>query len=282
MLTTMLSTRSLAWLGLMALSLAPSSQTPRPTSFSATLTSIKVNARPGQVITRQFQLTMDRDQARTHFRARVEDWWRSEDGKQSFYREPGTLRHSCAPWASVNPVESAVGAGDTLTVRITVALPVELAPGGYWCALTVDEVPDPLASAGGVGVRFVASVSTGIFLYVDPVERNATILGLRVDGDRAVVRVRNDGNAPLGIEGRIQFFVPGSSVPAAAVDLARTTLLTEPSLEGELGVALPPAAVLPSGRYLVRAVLDIGAAQDIGAERELVVTRSGPANGPVR
>src|SRR5947207_8915714 len=105
MLSTLLSTRSLAWLGLLVLSLTPAWQTPPPTSFSATLTSIKVNARPGQVLTRQFQLTMDRDQARTHFRAKVEDWWRSEDGRQSFYREPGTLRHSCAPWASVNPVE---------------------------------------------------------------------------------------------------------------------------------------------------------------------------------
>jgi hypothetical protein len=282
MFPAVLSTRLLVWLGVMALSLAPASQAPHPTSFSATLTSIKVNARPGQVITRQFQLTMDRDQARTHFRAKVEDWWRSEDGQQSFYREPGTLRHSCAPWASVNPVDSAVGAGETLTVRITVALPVELAPGGYWCALTVDEVPDPLASTSGVGVRFVASVSTGIFLYVDPVERNATILGLRVDGDRAVVRVRNDGNAPLGIEGHVQFFVPGAALPTVVLNLARATLLTEPSVEGEISVALPSPAVLAPGRYLVRAILDIGAAHDIGAEREIEVTRSGQTNGPVR
>jgi len=257
---------------------APTPQAPRPMSFSATLTSIKVNARPGQVITRQFQLTLDADQPRTHFKAKVEDWWRSQDGQQSVYAAPGTLRHSCAPWTSLNPVESGVGPGDTLTVRITVTLPRELATGGYWCALTVDEVPDPAAASGGIGVHFVASVSTGIFLYVGPVEREATILGLRVDGDQAIVKVRNDGNTPLGIEGRLQFFVPGATTPAATIDLPRGTLLTEPVVEGEFGVGLPSPAALPAGRYLVRAVLDIGADHDIGAEREIVLTRSGQSS----
>jgi len=254
---------------------APAPQAPRPMSFSATLTSIKVNARPGQVITRQFQLTLDADQPRTHFKAKVEDWWRSQDGQQSFYAAPGTLRHSCAPWTSLNPVESGVGPGETLTVRITVTLPRELATGGYWCALTVDEVPDPAAASAGVGVHFVASVSTGIFLYVGSVDREATILGLRVDGDQAIVKVRNDGNTPLGIEGRLQFFVPGLTTPAATIDLPRGTLLTEPFIEGEFGVALPSPAMLPAGRYLVRAVLDIGADHDIGAEREIVLARPG-------
>jgi hypothetical protein len=274
--------RPAGWIALLTLSFAPASQGPKPTAFSATLTSIKVNARPGQVITRQFQLTLDPDQARTHFKAKVEDWWRSEDGQQSYYREPGTLRHSCAPWASINPVESAVGPGETLTVRITVSVPRELKPGGYWCALTVDEVPDPTSSAAGVGVRFLASVSTGLFLYIDPIERDAAIQAIRVESDRAIVRVRNRGNSPLGVEGHIEFLVPGATVPTAVVDLPRGTLLTEPSVDGEFSVALPPATVLASGRYLVRAILDIGASHDIGGEQELVLTRSGQPNASIR
>lgn len=76
----------------------------QPLSFHATLESIKVDARPQQVITRQFKLTLDPNQPETRFKARVEDWWRSEDGAQSFYAEAGTLRHSCARWVSLNPV----------------------------------------------------------------------------------------------------------------------------------------------------------------------------------
>src|SRR5262245_43648354 len=131
------------WLAIVALIVTPSSQSPRPMSFSATLTSIKVTARPGQVVTRGFQLTLDPGQPKTHFKAKVEDWWRSRDGLQSYYGAPGTLRHSCASWTSLNPVESAVDAGETLNIRVTVTVPREIAPGGYWCALTMDQVPDP-------------------------------------------------------------------------------------------------------------------------------------------
>jgi hypothetical protein len=284
MWSTLSLARPLGWplIAVLSLSLTQASQAPRPMSFSATLTSIKVSARPGQVITRQFQLTLDGDQARSRFKAKVEDWWRSEDGQQSFYGAPGTLRRSCARWTSLNPVESNVEPGGTLVVRITVTVPRELVPGGYWCALTVDEVPDPLASSAGVGVRFAASVSTGIFLYVDPVERDASILDLKIDSTRIAVKVRNQGNAPLGIEGRLQFFVPGSSIPAATIDLPRTTVLTEPFVDGELSGLLPSATALPSGRYVVRAILDIGADHDIGAEREITLTRASSSNAPVR
>jgi hypothetical protein len=262
------------WLALLALVVTPAPQTPRPMSFSATLNSIKVTARPGQVVTRQFQLTLDPGQPRTHFKAKVEDWWRSEDGLQSHYAAAGTLQHSCATWTSLNPVESAVGAGESLNVRVSVSVPRELAPGGYWCALTVDQVPDPLNVDSGVGVHFVASVSTGIFIYVDPVERQATIESIRTESDRAIVTVRNRGNAPLGIEGHVQFLPVGGSTPIATVDIPRATLLTEPIVQGDFAATLPSVSVLPSGKYLVRVVLDIGAAQDIGAEQEMVITRA--------
>ena len=281
MLSLLSSLGIAGWLALAAIIVTPASQSPRPMSFSATLTSIKVNARPGQVVTRQFQLTLDPGQPRTHFKAKVEDWWRSQDGVQSHYAAPGTLQRSCAPWTSLNPVESAVTPGDTLTIRITVSVPRELAPGGYWCALTVDQVPDPLATQG-VGVHFVASVSTGVFIYVDPVERQATILGLRTDADRAIVTVRNRGNAPLGIEGSVEFVSVATGQSVSTIQIPRGTLLTEPSVDGDFAAPLPAPSVLPSGKYLVRAILDIGTTQDIGAEQELIVTRSAPPNGSRR
>jgi hypothetical protein len=274
--------RVLVCLLLFALPLAQAEQSPRGLSFSATLDSIKVNARPQQVITRQFRLTLDANQPETHFIAHVEDWWRSEDGKQSFYAAPGTLTHSCAKWVTLNPVESAVKPGDTLVVRITATVPVELPGGGYWCALTVDELPNPLVGASGVGVRFVASVSTGIFIYVDPVRRSATIQDLQVRAGEALVRVRNDGNSPLGIEGHIEFYAPGATAATATSVLPRSTLLTEPSVEGVVSVMLPPAAVLPSGHYLVRAILDFGADHYIGAEREIDIVRGVQPSGRIR
>ena len=267
---------------LLGLPFAPAVQNPGGLSFSATLDSIKIYAHPEQVVTRQFHLTLDANQPRTHFRAHVDDWWRSVDGKQSFYANPGTLTHSCAKWVSLNPVESAVAPGETLVVRISIAVPAEVTAGGFWCALTVDEVPDPLAAPTGVGVRFVASVSTGIFVYFDPVDRRATIADLDVAHEETRIRVHNDGNAPLGVEGRVEFYAPGSETPAATLSLARSTVLTEPSRDGLLTTALPPPATVPTGHYRVRAILDFGGDHYIGAEREVDIVRAAPDHVSIR
>lgn len=260
---------------------SPTAQSRPGLAFQATLESIKINAQPGQVVTRQFRLTLDQNQRPTRFRARVEDWWRSEDGQQSFYRPAGTLRRSCAPWVSINPVESTVDPGATLTIRLSVTVPTEVQPGGFWCALTVDEVPDPLETpTDGVGVRFNASVSTGVFVYLDPVERAATIEDLQLGADAVRVRVRNGGNAPLGIEGRLEFFAAGATMPAATVNLARTTVLPEPSPYADLAAPLPADGVLPPGAYRVRAILDFGADHYIGAERVLTIGQSADTRAP--
>jgi hypothetical protein len=274
--------RLLLALLLLTLPLVPADQHPDGLSFTATLDAIKIDGRPGQVVTRQFKLTLDPNQPRTHFKMHVEDWWRSEDGKQSFYAEPGTLKRSCANWVSLNPREAEVAGGTTMTVRVSVAIPADRRAGGYWCALTADEVPDPLADSSRVAVRFVASVSTGIFVTLDPVERAASIVDLQVQAGDAIVKVRNDGNAPLSIDGHIEFRRPGAQAPSATIDVARVTILTEPITDSILRVALPSSHVLPSGRYNVRAILDFGADHYIGAERDLELTRAAAGDVPIR
>ncbi len=84
------------------------------------------------------------------------------------------------------------------------------------------------------------------------------------------------------IEGRVEFLRPGTTRPIATVSIPRGTLLTEPIVDGDFSAALPAPDVLPSGRYLVRVILDIGASQDIGAEQELTISRTVPANESVR
>jgi hypothetical protein len=251
----------------------------RAVTFTATLGSIKIAARPGQVLTREFRLTLDADQSKTRFNSYMQDWWRSEDGRQSFYRDPGTLAHSCGRWVTLNPVEIEVQPGGTLITRLTVSVSSEAQPGGYWCVLTVDELPDPLAVQEGVGVRFLASVSIGVFVNVGDIQRDAEIIGVDIIGDAAVVRVRNGGNTPLAIEGRFEFVKPGESEPTAVINLARNTLLTEPILTGLFSASLPDPSLLPSGRYLVRAIVDYGVDHYIGTQREMDIVRNVPVTG---
>jgi hypothetical protein len=242
-------------------------------SFKATLTSLKITARPGEVQTREFRLTLNPDQIKTRFTAHMQDWWRSEDGNESIYEAPGTLSRSCGRWVSLSPVEVEVLPGETMTTRLTMSVPSELPAGGYWCVLTVDELPDPLAVSEGVGVRFMASVSIGVFVYVGEQRRAAEITAVEIVNDTATVTLRNDGNTPLAIEGRFEFVKPGAAQPAAIVPLTHSLLLTQPILTGAFSVRLPAPALLPSGRYLVRAIVDYGVDHYIGTEREMYVVR---------
>lgn len=237
--------------------------------FTSSFESIKIAARPGEVVSRSFELHLAPEGRRVHFRSRMEDWWQSEDGSQSFYRPPGTLSRSCGPWIELDPVETAVEPGGTLSVRVTAAIPREVTPGGYWCVLTVDELPDPLAvPRGGVEVRFLSSVSVGVFISIEPVSRAAEIRDVRIAAGEARIAVSNRGNAPLGVEGRIEFLRPGTRETVATAVIPRSTVLTEPVSSRTLTARLP---AMPAGRYLVLVILDVGLDHYLGVQKELEI-----------
>jgi hypothetical protein len=241
--------------------------------FTSTFEPIRIDARAGETQTRSFSLTLAANEQQTRFHAKVEDWWSSEDGRQSFYRPAGTVPRSCARWITLNPVESVVHPGGTLEVRTSVTVPPGTAPGGYWCVLTIDELPPPPARAGGVGMQFLASISVGVFVNVPPVVRAIQIREVNVGPKDATVRVQNTGNTPLSIEGRFEFVRANDRKPVAVAAFPRTTVVLDPAPVRLIATKLPPLSKLPSGRYLVRAILDIGLDHYIGAQKEMDVRR---------
>jgi len=240
--------------------------------FTSSFVSINVQARPGDVVTRSWQLHLIDDRG-ARFHAKVEDWWQSEDGNQSFYGTLGTLRHSCGSWITLSPVETAVAARGTLTVQVTATVPLEAASGGYWCVLTVDQLPDPLAPGKGIRVNFLSSISTGIFIDINPVVHQVEITGIDISAQQAKVTVRNVGNGPVGLEGRIEVLrnADADSKPLISAVFPHALVLTEPIATRSLAIALPDLAALPAGHYLMRVVLDLGLDHDFGAQRELVI-----------
>ena len=84
---------------------------------------------------------------------------------------------------------------------------------------------------------------------------------------------------PLTIEGRFEFIRPGATEPTAVVTIGRNWLLTEPVFTGLFSAKLPDPALLPSGRYLVRAIIDYGVDHYIGTEREMNIERGAPVAG---
>lgn len=243
-------------------------------SFHFTPASINVEARPGQIINQTLALTLANDAKLTHFKARVEDWWRSADNVRTFYAPSGTISRSCGPWCSVNPVESAVKPGETLVVKLSVRVPDSAKPGGYWAALTLDEVSDPTQpKPAGVAMIFRASLSVGIYVEIPAATRAAHIAEVRVSDQRATVVLANDGNIPLRVKGSFEFFKLGEDKPVASVAFGGDPILPEPINTCAFDAALPDTHALPSGRYRVRAIVDADLDHLLGVEKELDIVR---------
>ena len=254
----------------------------RPTyglSFRFSPMTMKVQARPGQIVNRTFQITLKEGQKRVHFKAKIEDWWRSADRRRTFYRPPGTVKQSCGPWCSIDPVEAPLSGGETLKVRVTIAVPGDVKPGGYWAALTVTEQVDPLEPRPeGVAVRFYASVSVAIYVEIPPIARSAQITGLRCDGQYIWTKVKNTGNTWCPVRGHIEYLKPGEKEPLTTSALTPGVSLPVPVNPAEYSSLLPPAEELPDGTYLIRSILDIGLDYYIGVQKQITIKRPEPVS----
>ena len=244
-------------------------------SFHANLGSIKVTVDPGQSVSTHFRLTLTSDQPATEFHLRTQDFYRSEDGVQSFYKSPGTLAHSCATWLAINPVDTTVQSGGALDARLTINVPTDVKPGGYWCVLTVDELPNPLSvTPQGVGMKFLTSISVGVFVSVEPITKSARIEGLEFGHGSATVTLGNTGDCPFSATGHIDFLQQGAEVPVATVDLPKAAVFCEPIPTALITAPLPDPKTLPDGTYTARVVLDIGLDHYIGAQKTMVLSRT--------
>jgi hypothetical protein len=239
-------------------------------SFHFSPANITVQARPGEVVNRTLSVTLAPDSPTTHFKTRVEDWWRSEDNERTFYAKAGTIARSCAPWCTVNPVESPVQPGKTLTVKLSIRVPDDVKSGGYWAALTVDEVPDPTRpKPSGVSMVFRASLSVGIYVEIPSATRAARITGVQVKDGRVSVTIVNEGDTPVRVTGTFEFYKPGEHKPVATAQIGGEPLLPEPINKCTFAAALPDASKLPPGRYRVRVVMDAGLDHLMGAEKDM-------------
>lgn len=251
----------------------------QPMQFTGTFSSAKLYAKPGQTVNSGFELTLDPTYHPTIFRSSVSDYYPSEDGKQSFYPPSGTLPHSCGNWATLNPVEKRVNPGEKLDVRVTVSVPADTQPGGYWCALNVDQLPDPVEEnpdpnqGTQAHLKFLASISTGIYVYIQPLNRSAQVAAVEISDGLAKVKLINDGNTPIAVEGRFEFSGEALAGGPVKVALPRTTVFREPQNSAIIAVPLPPAEQLPSGAYSVRLILDIGLDHLIGVQKNINLQR---------
>ena len=255
---------------LAATALDASGEARAQSQFAGTFAPIRTWAKPGETLARELRLQLVKSVTGQplRFKAYSQDFWMSADGRSTGYGDPGKVKASCSNWVTVDPVTQEVAPGGDLLVRVSITVPAGTQPGGYWCAVSIDEQMDPRRKAllGGSGMVLFASFSNAVYVFVAPLQLDAKIKKLDIDSQNASVTVQSLANSPLLIEGHLEFLREGVAEPVAKVDLARRVLLPEPHGSVMTEAPLPPIEVLPDGDYLVKVVLDVGLDHLLGAQ----------------
>lgn len=177
-------------------------------------------------------------------RVYVQDWHYLPDGTQAFV-EPGSLPGSASDWITFSPSIVTLEGRQHTTIRYTVDVPGDAAPGTHWSMLFMEgENPNP--RPGESFAVFSVRVGHTIYMSVPPVEPDGMITGIfgipPEDSEtpyRFAIQYTNTGNAAYAIEGVIEFRdASGETVVTIDVDrlivLPGATRMLMPDLYGPL------------------------------------------------
>ena len=133
--------------------------------------------------------------------ASLNDWNITRDGQVEFYRA-GTQANSASPWLIYSPAETTVEPGRTHSIRVTVTVPKEAAPGDHLAALIVEQTPDSIKFTQNrrqVVVRY--RMACVFYIKVPGLTRRGSLQNLQASADASgltvVPTLRNEGNSVL-------------------------------------------------------------------------------------
>jgi methionine-rich copper-binding protein CopC len=131
--------------------------------------------------------------------ASLNDWDINQKGELGFYKA-GTQPNSAAPWMIYSPAEVTVQPGQTHSIRVTISVPKDAAPGDHLAALVVEQRPDAIKlnrNARQMVMRF--RMAAMFYIIVPQATRRGTLANLQaaVDAKGIVVTptLRNEGNS---------------------------------------------------------------------------------------
>lgn len=131
--------------------------------------------------------------------ASLNDWDINVRGELGFYRA-GTLANSASPWIIYSPAEVTVQPGQTHSIRVTVSVPKDAAPGDHLASLVVEQRPDTIKlnqNARQMVMRF--RMAAMFYIKVPLSTRRGTLANLQAafDGEKIVVTptLKNEGNS---------------------------------------------------------------------------------------
>jgi hypothetical protein len=133
--------------------------------------------------------------------ATLNDWTIDQTGGVQFFKA-GTQAGSASPWIIYSPSEVTVQPGQTHSIRVTITVPKDAAPGDHLAALIVEQRPDTIKynrSARQMLVRF--RMASMFYITVPRTIRRGTLENLQAtagpQGITITPTLRNEGNSAI-------------------------------------------------------------------------------------
>lgn len=97
--------------------------------------------------------------------ASLNDWSISGDGQIEFFK-PGSKPNSAASWIVYSPAETIVTPGNVHSIRVTVSVPFDAAPGDHLAALAVEQRPETLKFNRGADRQMIVRYRMASIFYI--------------------------------------------------------------------------------------------------------------------
>ncbi|MCX6565630.1 MAG: hypothetical protein NTW38_04290 [Candidatus Aminicenantes bacterium] len=226
--------------------------------------------RPGGSLTDVFMIR-NNDTGPIRIKVYCENWTISEDGTASFIGATPTT-YSSKDWIIVNPQDFRMAPGETKSVRYTVTVPPDTAPGGYHAAISFETVPDAAGAQAGNRMLFSGKIAAAVYVLTgDPAVEGDLLdltLGTKNDTPALVLALSNTGHTHFRTKGVIRIF---SAAGDKIFDFDIPDDIVLP--ESRKNVSCPLPRPLEPGTYRAVCELDIGRVEIIEMEKTIEVEK---------
>jgi hypothetical protein len=206
----------------------------------------------------------------------------SEIHDGAFVPGAGHAANDLTSWTTFSPTSATVPPGQTVSVTVTIAVPVDATRGERYAAALAEHASAP---AAGGGVASVSRVGIRIYLSVGPGGAPTTAFSIDsmtalrdADGNPLVsAHVHNTGERAIDLAGDLKL-TNGPSSLSAGPFAVRTASTLKPGDSGTVTVALDRE--LPSGPWDARITLTSGVTSGSGTARLTFPIDNGASAAP--
>ncbi|MDO8836069.1 MAG: hypothetical protein Q7V01_10755, partial [Vicinamibacterales bacterium] len=211
-------------------------------------------------------------------RARIDEYWLSEDGTPQFKYAAADTPFSASGWVRLNPSTVTIAPGQTASVRATTTVPAEAQEGAYRCAVMFEFDPPGLdLKSARKDMQFRGRVATIVYATVGAPKTAIDLVDLQVQpatsgAHDVIATLTNTGRGYARTKGTLVISAAGGVV-VRQLTLPGVPVLPDSRRQFRVSTAGPGQSPLEPGQYTVEVRIDVGQAALIVGETSFEVPR---------